>query len=510
MNKIDIKNIDTLNDGEVVKITGVITDVHHTPNVSFLKITDGSVVLQLVSFVTNSTMDSNIVKDSLVTATIEKNTHQGRVQGKIIDAKIETEDTSILKAINSTEKYKAVNQDLFFNTDDWKKLKPSLLEFASTVKQAVHQNRPIIISHHGDCDGFAAGIILENAITGLIKSLNPDVKYLQQYITRNSSRTPFYDVIDATKDIATFTSNQERFDLKKPLIIIADNGSTYEDMLAIQKTKLFGADIVVIDHHDPGQLDSDGKSLVCKEVLAHVNPHLVGLSKEFSAAMLAFQAAIYINEQYEPNIFAAAAGGVTDRCDGEPIDLFVKASNVDKSYFEKLGIVIDLEIFFTKFSFGKLPLKELFMLNSTIRDKIMEMYTEKIDEWAKEITVMVDHYKKEKTIGNFKVMMLNGETLTMRGDYFSIGKLAGLSHKVNEEGKDAFITIVHTDGMLVYRAKQTSDIFDGNKLIAYLQEELPYARITGGGHNVAGSIKFIPAAFDEILGKVEKYIENLK
>ena len=77
------------------------------------------------------------------------------------------------------------------------------------------------------------------------------------------------------------------------LIIIADNGSSPEDLIAIKQGKVHGSDFIVIDHH---YFDED---VISKEVLTHINPFLVGEDgSHFSAGMLCSEFARFIN----PNV----------------------------------------------------------------------------------------------------------------------------------------------------------------------------------------------------------------
>ena len=46
----------------------------------------------------------------------------------------------------------------------------------------------------------------------------------------------------------------ERHGQKLPLIVLLDNGSTEEDMLALMKVKIYDIEVVVVDHHFPGEV----------------------------------------------------------------------------------------------------------------------------------------------------------------------------------------------------------------------------------------------------------------
>ena len=60
----------------------------------------------------------------------------------------------------------------------------------------------------------------------------------------------------------------ERHGQKLPLLVLLDNGSTEEDILAIMQVKIYGIEVVVIDHHFPGEV-TDGRVAVDEYVDTH-------------------------------------------------------------------------------------------------------------------------------------------------------------------------------------------------------------------------------------------------
>ena len=51
--------------------------------------------------------------------------------------------------------------------------------------------------------------------------------------------------------------------------------------------------------------------------------------------------------------------------------------------------------------------------------------------------------------------------------------------------------------------------FATNDFITHLNKTVPEAQIDGGGHDFAGSVKFIEAAHDKILEELKKFISKL-
>ncbi|MGE0793354.1 MAG: DHH family phosphoesterase [Candidatus Woesearchaeota archaeon] len=512
MKFIDIKKINEIFkiNGEdiLITITAKVIEVVNLQNLKIYTIDDGDTTLQLVKFSTVQPIYPDLKENCIATFTFKKSLYQGKVQGQIADVKNIICNTSIkeenLDDINLSE-------DNLFVSEDWRKLEPMLEKVAKIINNAIQDKKPIVISHHADCDGYASALILEKAILYKLKQRQPDLNYISNFYVRNASKTPYYDISDATKDISSFQGNFSRTNNKTPLFVILDNGSTEEDILAIKKLKIFNADIVVVDHHDPGKLDENKKSEICKLIKEHANPFLVNLNKEFSTSMLSLRLAYFITKEITHSLFQATLGGIADRCTGNPIHDFIDKSGYSEEYFSKLAKFISLEIFFTKYTYGELPLLELFKPKNEKQDKLIELYDNQMEIWEKQIEDMVTFYSKTENMNEFQVNILDADKLTLWNDYFSIGKLTAFTHRKNEAKfpDKNIITISTSDSMLVYRVMQQKDMFDGNILVAQLQEKLPHGRISGGGHNVAGSIKFIPAVKEELLSHIKEFIEKL-
>jgi len=47
------------------------------------------------------------------------------------------------------------------------------------------------------------------------------------------------------------------------------------------------------------------------------------------------------------------------------------------------------------------------------------------------------------------------------------------------------------------------------KIISNLQKDLPEANVDGGGHEMAGTIKFVPAHLTTIIEKIKDMLRNL-
>ncbi|MBN1175505.1 hypothetical protein JXA48_02580 [Candidatus Woesearchaeota archaeon] len=506
----EMKNSDV--HGLTYELIAYVKDVFRTEQgLNIFTIDDGEQDFKLVKFIPGSIAHPEINKGSVALFSFKRQHYEGDLQGKLEDIRqISSDQETKFKAglnIRKLSQFKPVNTKLLFDTPAFNAMKEKLQHVATLIRQAVIEHRPIVISHHNDIDGFTSGLILEDAIEPLIKKHYPLVKFMANFLTRYPSRTPYYDIIDATKDISIFLQNMDRADTKPPLVLLVDNGSSTQDIVAINKVKLFGADVAVIDHHEPGPLDEHGKSAVCNVTVGHVNPHLVGVKENISASLLSYELANLINEFKEPNKHPALLGGVSDRCDGPEVNQLISQLNTTRDYYEELCLVGDYEIYQTKMN---LPTSALLsFLRGDKLDELRNLYIPLLEEDRAQIKGLVKHYSTSKQLGNFKVQFLDGEKTTLRGDFYQLRAMAINLHDSAVEIEKNLITCVYSDAFVVFRAQQENEVFDVNKLIPYLQEKLPHARLTGGGHAVAGSVKALPIAMPEVLKLIEEYISNL-
>ncbi len=487
-------------------LTAKVNEVVNLQNITIFTVDDGETTIQLVKYSPGQPAYPELKKGYSATFSFKKSIHQNRVQGQIADITNITEP----KEESNQIKLNPVDSSIF-DSLDWDKLNPMLEKIANKIKNAIETKTPIIISHHGDCDGYCSALLIEKPILKLLKERQPDLKFINNYYTKNASKTPYYDISDATKDISFWKGNSNRTNNKNPLIIILDNGSTEEDVLAIKKVQLFGAEVIVVDHHDPGTLDEKNNSEICNIVSEHANPYLVGLNKEFSTSMMAFKLAHLILPKMPHDIFTATLGGVADKCKGAEIAKFIEQSGKSKEYFRMVGRAVSLEIFFTKYAYGELPLFHLISSSSDKREELTELLQNQLDKWDSEVKSMLQHYAVDDSWGKFKITVIDGEKLTLWNDYFSIGKLTSISHGMKEETNPETkqITLIISDSMVVYRVNQDEKLFDGNKLVQFLKDKIPYARISGGGHDVAGSIRFVPLSKNQVIENIKEFIFSI-
>ncbi|MFH1915781.1 MAG: DHH family phosphoesterase [Nanoarchaeota archaeon] len=389
------------------------------------------------------------------------------------------------------------------------KMQAQFITVATIIRMAIYTKTPIIIRHHADCDGYASAINLERAILPLLAKEYGDYTY--KYFSRNPSKTPFYDYTDALRDIEYALNNKRKYGNKLPLIILTDLGGGEENKITVSMARSLGAKIIIIDHHDPGPITNE-KSTMCNISDAHLNPFLFGSDSRFPAGTLTYELAYFINEDFTGLPLAPAIAAVADRAERYEQDIFAHYTGLAKGYevdyLIKLTRIIDYQALAAKFLDISSIMDILYGENEEKQRELVELLYPEIDRVSEEFKEAIKRYSEVKEFPTFRLVMIDSEACSFRGEYPSPGKLVGLTQDhFKEEGKGQ-VTIGKLPGMLIFRCDGVAG-FDVNTIIAKTMKELPFALAEGGGHAAAGSMAFIQAARQDVLNLVMDYLSSL-
>jgi len=396
------------------------------------------------------------------------------------------------------------------------KLKDRMINAAKLIKKAIYTGTPILIRHHYDCDGTCGGLALEMAISEIVKEVNPNPEAVWHYIVRKPIKAPYYHEEDVVKDIVFSFEDNLRFNQKLPLIIVVDNGSGSEDIPAYKRLKELGFDIIVVDHHKPDLIE-DGKSTVDEYLLEHINPRLFGLSGEFTAGMLATELAILVNPNIREKVsHLPAIAGTGDRSEHPDYEKYLeiaKNKGLELEDLKKIAEVFDYEAYYMKFMAGRGFVERILGVYDV---KFSKEYANKIYEIVKErqerqLNVVLPHVK-EVNYGDLKVIYIDVEKFAYKFEYPAPGKTVGLVHDYyKNKYKGPIVSVGHGPDFIILRANEKSVElgFDVIKLCKFLEEKVPDAGVLGGGHEDAGSIKFIEGRKDKIMKSLDVYFKTL-
>jgi RecJ-like exonuclease len=514
-------------------VVGVIERVTQTGGPTVFGIVDGTGNLSLKGFVSpGERAYPEIIEGDFVEAWIRVDEFQGEMEGNIlkIKKKVGEEVEALRKHIEhqQRERAKVVNREFMLRASNGmtpggpneilEKLRAPILKAAEEIRLAIIQSRPIIVRHHNDTDGYCSGFALERAILPLIEKQHSAPKAAWEFFKRAPSTAPYYELEDSIKDTAMSLKNVAKFSNKMPLIIIADNGSGEEDLMAIKQAKIHGADVIVIDHHG---FEND---VISAEVLAHINPHLVGEDgSSISAGMLCVEVARFINESLcghdssgpntESLVQVPALSGYADRIDLANAPLGEEYMNLaeKEGYTRELLMDISLVIEFVS-------TKVRFM---EAREYIEVLFGEPRDKQKALVDLMAPYIheldRKGLAIGKVaaEVEVLNGVTLQTIdidksfpgfGFFPKPGRSTGLLHdSLKKEGTVRLVSAGIMNTAITFRATDEAN-FSVHGLLKELRERLPNAFVEGGGHKNAGAINFIPRKKEEVIAIMKEFI----
>lgn len=386
------------------------------------------------------------------------------------------------------------------------KLKDRYIKAATEIRLAIIMNRPIIVRHHNDADGYSSGFALERAILPLILEQHGNTKALSTHYTRAPSATPFYEIEDSIKDTAHSLTGQARFAEKIPLTVIVDTGSGEESLLAIKQGRIHGIDFIVVDHH------MFEKDVISDEVLVHINPFLVGEDgAKISAGMLCAELAKFINADAHIEYIPAMAGYADSIDNKEIMDGYLKIAEKQgyaKQLLFDIATVIDFVSTKLRFMEAREYVEVLFGEPMAQQKKLVGLLAPYIRGLeAQALEVAKSAVKKEK-IGKTSLNFLYIEETFSRGIYPKPGKVNGMLHDFfQQEGEKNIISLGVLSDAVTMRASDDAK-FSVHDFIAYCKKNIPEAFVNGGGHKNAGAIRFVPSKRDRVLEAYRIFIKG--
>ena len=521
--------------GKVVRINGEVQQVQQTSGPTIFIINDESGTTEIAAFdKAGERSYPEIDVGDAVQVIGEVNEHSGKTQIESSSmTKLGEENTrKLLKLIDDALNKKAQPEDVDFlvKSDVLNRLKPKMYEAAQKIRRAILDGRTILLRHHNDADGICSGVAMEKAIVPLIQKANPSNDAEYYYFKRSPSKAPFYELEDVVKDLSFALEDQERHGQKLPLIVLLDNGSTEEDIVALMQAKIYDIEVVVIDHHSPGDLitkdERDGEIYggtvaVDEYVDCHVNPYLVGGDSQLTAGCLATEVAHIINPDVKELIMhlpAIAALGDRAEC-GEVYQYLQLASQkgFSREHLAKVAECVDFEAYFLRFMNGRGIMDTILAVDNLDKhekmiDALYKEYQKRIDT---QLRAALPNIKKTQLENGIYFNLLDVEKFAHKFTFPAPGKTCGFvhDHVIKELGEDKpIVTLGHGPDFGVFRATDAVNEqygFNVNEIVSSMIDKVPQAGIDGGGHECAGSIKYIEGLGEEVLYKVVEEIQSL-
>lgn len=459
------------------------------PGPVVLTVTDGTCTVDAV------TRECEFQVDDVVELAGPVNKHQGRLQVEIKSIKRSDKDFSEIL----DQKANPVRTEISIESDGLEKLKPYFIKIATRIRRAVLEGQPIMIRHHCDADGITSGIMTEDAIRSFMIRQGVDPQYS---LYRSPMRAPFYEVADALKDVSFMKRFLESHGQRKPLMIVMDNGSTPEDVLGHRTCKLFGIEVVVIDHHNP--VEQEGKTTAIDPYVSlHCNPYLEGLPGDYNTGMLIHELARMIDEEFE-NTLLPAVSVLADRSSIPEAKMYIEASGRSEEELIKIGTAIDYLAWNLRHDPGIGIYEQLFK-NPEFVSAINEEVTQGIET---QLQSTLPHVRS-KHVNGVKFSTIDLGQYTMRFTYPTPGKVINLiqDHMVKDHEHEPVLTLGIMPDMIIVRANMP--VLPLPRMIKALQEKFPEANVDGGGHDVAGTMKCVEGYRDKVVQFIHEQLKDL-
>lgn len=525
VSRTKIGDIDKRFMGKTVRIVGEVVQIQQTSGPTIFTITDETSTTWAAAFDEPGVrVYPHINTGNIVEVLGEVNLHGGKIQieSESIDRLTGQDSVDMRKLIDDAidERAEPEETEFLIESETLNKLRPMMHNAAKAIRRAILDGRSILVRHHADADGICAGVAIEKAVVPLLKEANNNSDAEWHYFKRAPSKAPFYEFEDVVKDLSFALEDVERHGQKLPLIVLLDNGSTEEDILALMKVKIYEIEVVVADHHYPGEV-VDGRVAVDDYVDVHVNPYLVGGDSNITAGALAVELANMINPEVTDRLtHLPGIAAVGDHAASTEADSYIELAGT-KGYtrdeLEKIASCVDFEAFYLRFMNGRGIIDTILGLgNKEKHSKLIEaLYKELNKRVDTQLRAALPNLKSQNLPNGVIFNVLDVEKYAHKFTFPAPGKTCGYVHDsvVQENGEEKpIITLAYGPDFSVIRATDAVNEMFGfnlNEIVSKLAIEIPEAGIDGGGHECAGSLKFVEGLSKKVLAAFAREVADL-
>jgi RecJ-like exonuclease len=444
----------------------------------------------------------------------------GTVESREDYAQLETEDVEILEG----EQRQRVDDELdaalaeasepasIDPLADWPAFDPifdDLQGVARKLRETVLEGRPIRMRHHADGDGLCASVPLQYALEQFIEETWLDPEAPRHLLKRLPSKAPFYELEDVTRDLNFALENRKRHGQKLPLFLMLDNGSTEEDTPAYQNLKHYDVPILVVDHHHPDPDALEGL------VETHVNPYLHDEDYRITTGMMCVEVARLIDPTLTDELeHVPAVAGLADRSGADAMSQYLDLASeagYDEARLREIGEALDYATYWLKYNAGREYVNDLLNVNCDDRERHEELVDLLNENAERDVDLQLDaalqHVSHESLDNGAHLYRIDVENHAKRFTYPAPGKTTGKIHdsKVEETG-DPVITIGFGPDFAVLRSDGVR--LDIPEMVAELKDEIPGGGVSGGGHLVVGSIKFVEGMREDVIDALVAKMED--
>jgi RecJ-like exonuclease len=283
-----------------------------------------------------------------------------------------------------------------------------------------------------------------------------------------------------------------------PLVLLTDNGSTEEDEPAYKIASVYDIPFVVIDHHHPD-------ATIDKYLLAHVNPYHAGGDFGITAGMLGTEVARLINPKVEPLIrHLPAVAGVGDRSEAPERALFLGLvrDQYPEEACREIALALDYEQFWLRFNDGREIVKDILNItgNAERHRKLIRLLVDGANAMIEDqMSACMPHVVPRVLKNGACLFLIDVEIHAHKFTFPPPGKTSGEVHDrlCKQNAGKPVVTIGFGPDFAVLRSRGV--LMNIPRMVRELRNEIPGGGISGGGHLVVGSIKFVEGMREVVL-----------
>ncbi|WP_256299391.1 DHH family phosphoesterase [Haloarchaeobius salinus] len=500
--------------GEQVHVEGIVTQIKQTGGPTIFQVRDEHGVVPAAAFEAAGVRAyPEVAVDDVVRVTGVVETREESVQLEVgsLTAIEDDEATDVRERIDAATAEWAEPHDVepLVEWEAFEKLRDDIREVARLLRETVIEGRPIRVRHHADGDGMCASVPVQRAIEGFIAEVHQDPSAPRHLFKRLPSKAPFYEMEDATRDLNFALEDRAKHGQKLPLVLMLDNGSTEEDVPAYETLAHYDIPIVALDHHHPDP------EAVDPLLDAHVNPYLYDEDYRITTGMMCVELARMIYPDLTDDLrHVPAVAGLSDRSKAEAMSDYLALAadeGYDEDDLQAISEALDYGAHWLRYDSGRHLIDDVLNIGVDDEDRhrrLVDVLSTRAEEAVDDqLDAALSHVEHESLDNDAHLYTIDVENHAHRFTYPAPGKTTGEIHdrKVEETG-DPVITIGYGPDFAVLRSDGVR--LDIPQMVTELDEEIVGGGVSGGGHLVVGSIKFVKGRREEVIDAlVEKMAE---
>jgi RecJ-like exonuclease len=497
--------VENLDVGETATVEGAVTQIKQTAGPTVFRCCDDTGIVACTAFEEAGVRAHPEVElDDVVriSGTVEEHEGSPQIEVESLSKLTDDDGTEVRQRVDAGLSERAAPNEVapLVEWDAFDALRPDLRGVARRLRRAVLEGRPIRVRHHADGDGMCASLPVQVAIERFIRSVHDDDDAPRHLIKRLPSKAPYYEMEDVTRDLNFALEGRERHGQQLPLLLMLDNGSTEEDVPAYENLAHYDVPIVVVDHHHPDP------EAVNDLLDAHVNPYLHGEDYRITTGMMCVELARMIDPEITDELrHVPAVAGLADRSNSEAMSEFVglaTEAGYDRGDLVRIGEALDYAAHWLRYSEGKTLVSDVLNVDCDDEHRHQELVDFLADRAERDIdrqlAALEAHVEHERLENDAHLYRVDLDDFAHRFTYPAPGKTTGNLHdrKVEETG-DPVITIGYGPDFAVLRSDGVR--LDIPEMVSELNEEVVGGGVSGGGHLVVGSIKFVKGMRGEVI-----------